>query len=59
MKLTVLDEPLLEFSGGARHIDPRHGIADYGPADATNSGRKSSGRASSEPRRQSRDYDAG
>ncbi len=22
--------------GGARHIDPRHGIADYGPADATN-----------------------
>lgn len=36
MKLTVLDEPLLEFCGGARHIDPRHGIADYGPADATN-----------------------
>jgi hypothetical protein len=36
MKLTVLDEPPLEFSGGARHIDPRHGIADYGPADATN-----------------------
>ncbi len=36
MKLTVLDEPPLEFSGGARHIDPRHGITDYGPADATN-----------------------
>ena len=35
MKITVLDEPPLEFSGGARHIDPRHGIADYGPADAT------------------------
>ncbi|MFJ6944171.1 hypothetical protein ACISU4_05865 [Streptomyces wuyuanensis] len=36
MKLTVLDEPRLEFSGGTRHIDPRHGITDYGPADATN-----------------------
>jgi hypothetical protein len=36
MKLTVLDEPPLEFSGGARHVDPRHGITDYGPADATN-----------------------
>jgi hypothetical protein len=36
MKITVLDEPPLEFSGGARHIDPRHGITDYGPADATN-----------------------
>jgi len=36
VKLTVLDEPPLEFSGGARHIDPRHGITDYGPADATN-----------------------
>ncbi|MFZ4138677.1 argonaute/piwi family protein [Streptomyces koyangensis] len=36
MKLTVLDEPPLEFSGGTRHIDPRHGITDYGPADATN-----------------------
>lgn len=36
MKLSILDEPPLEFSGGARHIDPRHGISDYGPADATN-----------------------
>lgn len=34
MKLGVRDEPPLEFAGGARHIDPRHGIADYGPADA-------------------------
>jgi hypothetical protein len=34
MKLTSLDEPDLEFSGGARHLDPRHGITDYGPADA-------------------------
>jgi hypothetical protein len=31
------DEPKLEFGSGARHIDPRHGIIDYGPADATNS----------------------
>lgn len=36
MKITLLDEPTLEFSGGIRHVDPRHGIADYGPADATN-----------------------
>ncbi len=34
MKLTILDEPPLEFDGQARHIDPRHGITDYGPADA-------------------------
>jgi hypothetical protein len=34
MKLGVRDEPPLEFAGGARHVDPRHGIADYGPADA-------------------------
>jgi hypothetical protein len=34
MKLGVCDEPPLEFAGGARHVDPRHGIADYGPADA-------------------------
>lgn len=29
----VLDEPTLEFAGGARHIDPRFGVAEYGPAD--------------------------
>src|SRR3954468_19837387 len=34
MNLTVLDEPDLEFHAGSRHPDPRHGIADYGPADA-------------------------
>ncbi len=34
MKLTILDEPELEFAGGGRHIDPRFGIAFYGPADA-------------------------
>jgi hypothetical protein len=35
MKISILDEPELEFRGGARHIDPRFGIADYGPADVT------------------------
>jgi hypothetical protein len=30
----VLDEPELEFASGNRHIDPRYGIVDYGPADA-------------------------
>jgi hypothetical protein len=34
MKLTSIEEPDLEFCGGARHLDPRHGITDYGPADA-------------------------
>ena len=33
MKAEVLDEPELEFGGGNRHIDPRFGIATYGPAD--------------------------
>lgn len=33
MRATILDEPLLEFANGGRHIDPKHGIADYGPAD--------------------------
>lgn len=33
MKATFIEEPLLEFAGGARHIDPRHGVWDYGPAD--------------------------
>jgi hypothetical protein len=37
VKITFLDEPLLEFNGSARHVDPRHGIADYGPADAADS----------------------
>ena len=34
MNLTQLDEPDLEFAAGSRHVDPRHGITDYGPADA-------------------------
>lgn len=33
MRALVLDEPSLEFGGGARHVDPRTGIADYGPVD--------------------------
>lgn len=34
MKVQILDEPELEFGGGGRHIDPRHGISNYGPVDA-------------------------
>jgi hypothetical protein len=34
MKAHVLHEPELEFRAGNRHIDPRYGIAAYGPADA-------------------------
>jgi hypothetical protein len=34
MYATVLDEPELEFGAGGRHIDPRFGIATYGPVDA-------------------------
>jgi hypothetical protein len=34
VKITVLDEPELEFRAGNRHIDPRHGIDLFGPADA-------------------------
>ena len=34
MKAHVLREPKLEFRAGNRHIDPRYGIAVYGPADA-------------------------
>ncbi|MEI5671850.1 MULTISPECIES: argonaute/piwi family protein [unclassified Nocardioides] len=33
MKITILDEPTLEFAHGGHHIDPRHGIDFYGPAD--------------------------
>lgn len=29
----VFTEPSLEFAGGARHVDPRFGIREYGPAD--------------------------
>ncbi|MFJ3656488.1 hypothetical protein ACIPPR_24680 [Streptomyces nigra] len=33
MDSVILDEPELEFGGAARHIDPRFGITNYGPAD--------------------------
>ncbi|MEH0933159.1 argonaute/piwi family protein [Micromonospora sp. CPCC 205558] len=33
MQIDVLNEPELEFGGGGRHVDPRFGIAAYGPAD--------------------------
>jgi hypothetical protein len=35
MKLSLLEEPTLEFGGQMKHIDPRFGITNYGPADAT------------------------
>lgn len=35
MRAHVIAEPELEFGGSGRHIDPRFGIADYGPADLT------------------------
>lgn len=33
MKAFVIDEPEVEFAAGCRHVDPRFGIADYGPVD--------------------------
>jgi hypothetical protein len=33
MLAEVLPEPELEFGGGGRHVDPRFGISNYGPAD--------------------------
>lgn len=33
MNAYVIDEPSLEFAGGGRHLDPRFGITEYGPAD--------------------------
>jgi hypothetical protein len=34
MRISILDEPELEFAAAGRHVDPRFGIVDYGPADA-------------------------
>jgi hypothetical protein len=34
VKARVLDEPALEFRAANRHIDPRFGITQFGPADA-------------------------
>src|SRR5437773_434700 len=33
MKLEHLPEPELEFGGGARHVDIRFGLMNYGPLD--------------------------
>src|SRR5260370_7512594 len=33
MRAEILDEPELDFGGGSRHIAPRFGIGNYGPAD--------------------------
>ena len=38
MKAAVLEEPVLEFGGGGRHLDPRFGLVSYGPADLGTSG---------------------
>lgn len=38
MRAHVLDEPELEFGAGGRHIDPRFGIATFGPVDAGTEG---------------------
>ena len=35
MRADLLAEPSLEFAGGARHLDPRFGVVEYGPADLT------------------------
>jgi hypothetical protein len=38
MHIEILDEPELEFGGAQRHVDPRFGIAAYGPADLGHDG---------------------
>jgi hypothetical protein len=38
MHMEILEEPELEFGGAQRHIDPRFGIAAYGPADLGHDG---------------------
>jgi hypothetical protein len=38
MNATIIEEPSLEFAGGQRHLDPRFGVAEYGPADLTTPG---------------------
>jgi hypothetical protein len=38
MRAHVIEEPSLEFAGGARHVDPRFGVAEYGPADLVTPG---------------------
>jgi hypothetical protein len=36
MRALVFDEPRIEFANGCQHLDPRYGIADYGPVDLGN-----------------------
>lgn len=36
MRSLFLEEPELEFGGGGRHIDIRHGLANHGPLDRGN-----------------------
>ena len=38
MKATVFLEPSLDFGHGGRHVDPRAGIAEYGPVDSDAAG---------------------
>lgn len=38
MRATVFSEPELDFGHGGTHVDPRAGIADYGPVDLGTSG---------------------
>jgi hypothetical protein len=38
MRATIFDEPVLEFGSRATHIDPRHGVTFYGPADRDDDG---------------------
>jgi hypothetical protein len=38
VKADVFEEPEVEFGGGFRHVDPRFGVADYGPVDLAMAG---------------------
>jgi hypothetical protein len=38
MRAHLIEEPSLEFAGGARHVDPRFGVTEYGPADLVTPG---------------------
>lgn len=34
IRISHIEEPMLEFGGGGRHVDVRFGLAEYGPFDA-------------------------
>lgn len=40
MRASVFNEPEVEVAGGAHHVDPRYGVADYGPVDYGTPGAK-------------------